>query len=43
MWAFANGHTSCMIGSHSDIMISDLIMKHENDFCLNLTQIIEAI
>ncbi len=32
-----------MIGSHADIMLSDLIMKHENNTHLNMTQVIEAL
>lgn len=42
-WPFANGYTNCMIGSHADVMISDLIMKHENNSYFNMTQIIEAL
>ena len=42
-WPLANGHTGCMIGSHADIMISDLIMKHENDSYFNMTVILEAL
>ncbi|CAF3147808.1 unnamed protein product [Rotaria socialis] len=42
-WPFANGYTNCMIGSHADILISDLIMKHENSSYLNMTQVIEAL
>ena len=44
MWPLAKGrHTGCMIGSHADITMSDLIMKHKNDSYLNLTQVIEAL
>jgi putative alpha-1,2-mannosidase len=32
-----------MIGSHADIMLSDLIMKHENNTHLNMTQVIQAL
>lgn len=42
-WPFANIYTNCMIGSHADIMLSDLIMKHENNTYLNMTQVIEAL
>ncbi|CAF1573665.1 unnamed protein product [Rotaria sordida] len=42
-WPFANGYTGCMIGSHADILISDLIMKKEHDNYLNLTQVIQAL
>ncbi|CAF3777846.1 unnamed protein product, partial [Rotaria sp. Silwood1] len=42
-WPLANGHTNCMIGSHADIILSDLIMKHEHDLHLNMTQVLEAL
>ena len=42
-WPLANGYTNCMIGSHADIMISDLITKNEHDSYLNLTQVIQAL
>jgi predicted alpha-1,2-mannosidase len=42
-WPLANGHTDCMIGSHADIIISDLIMKQEHDVHLNITQVLEAL
>ena len=42
-WPLANGYTGCMIGSHADIMISDLMMKHEHDAHLNLTQVAETL
>ncbi|CAF4654097.1 unnamed protein product, partial [Rotaria sp. Silwood2] len=42
-WPLANGHTNCMIGSHADIILSDLIMKHEHDQYLNMTQVLEAL
>ncbi|CAF3360714.1 unnamed protein product [Rotaria socialis] len=42
-WPFANGYTGCMIGSHADILISDLIMKKEHDQHLNLTQVTQAL
>ena len=42
-WPFANGYTGCMIGSHADIIISDLIMKQEHDSHLNLTQVVQAL
>ena len=42
-WPFANGYTGCMIGSHADILISDLIMKQEHDRHLNLTQVTQAL
>ncbi|CAF1412818.1 unnamed protein product [Adineta steineri] len=43
MWPFANIYTNCMIGSHSDIILSDLIMKQEHNIHLNMTQVIEAL
>jgi predicted alpha-1,2-mannosidase len=42
-WPLANGYTGCMIGSHADIMISDLMMKQEHDIHLNLTQVVETL
>ncbi|CAF3392334.1 unnamed protein product [Rotaria socialis] len=42
-WPFANIYTNCMIGSHADIMLSDLIMKREHNIHLNMTQVIEAL
>ncbi|CAF4598610.1 unnamed protein product [Rotaria sp. Silwood1] len=42
-WPLANGYTGCMIGSHADILISDLIMKKEHDNYLNLTQVTQAL
>jgi predicted alpha-1,2-mannosidase len=42
-WPFANGYTGCMIGSHADILISDLMMKQEHDTHLNLTQVVETL
>ncbi|CAF3805447.1 unnamed protein product [Rotaria magnacalcarata] len=42
-WPLANGYTGCMIGSHADILISDLIMKKEHDQHLNLTQVTQAL
>ncbi|CAM4886496.1 unnamed protein product [Rotaria socialis] len=42
-WPLANGHTNCMIGSHADIILSDLIMKREHDSHLNMTQVLEAL
>ena len=42
-WPFANGYTGCMIGSHADIMISDLVMKNEHDEHLNLTEVVQAL
>jgi hypothetical protein len=40
---FANIYTNCMIGSHADIVLSDLIIKHENNTHLNMTQVIQAL
>jgi len=42
-WEFANIYTGCMIGTHADIMISDLITKHEHDIHLNMTQVLETL
>lgn len=42
-WPLANGYTGCMIGSHADILISDLIMKKEHDPSLNFTQVVQAL
>ena len=42
-WPLANGYTGCMIGSHADIIISDLLMKQEHDAHLNLTQVVETL
>lgn len=42
-WPFANGYTGCMIGSHADIIISDLVMKKEHDAHLNFTQVVQAL
>ena len=42
-WPLANGHTDCMIGSHADIILSDLITKQEHDPYLNMTQVLEAL
>ncbi|CAF2152213.1 unnamed protein product [Rotaria magnacalcarata] len=42
-WPFANIYTNCMIGSHADIMLSDMIMKREHNIHLNMTQVIEAL
>ncbi|CAF0764417.1 unnamed protein product [Adineta ricciae] len=42
-WPFANGYTGCMIGSHADILISDLVMKKEHDNNLNFTQVIQSL
>ncbi|CAF2134616.1 unnamed protein product [Rotaria magnacalcarata] len=42
-WPLANGPTNCMIGSHADIILSDLIMKREHDSHLNMTQVLEAL
>lgn len=37
-WPFANGWTGCMIGSHADVIIADLITKMEFDSNFNLTE-----
>jgi predicted alpha-1,2-mannosidase len=42
-WPLANGYTGCMIGSHADVLISDLIMKKEHNQYLNLTQVAQAL
>ncbi|CAF0869864.1 unnamed protein product [Didymodactylos carnosus] len=42
-WPFANGYTGCMIGSHSDIILSDLIVKNEHSEFLNLSQVVQAV
>ena len=42
-WPLANGYTDCMIGSHADIMFSDLLMKQEHDSHLNLTELVEIL
>ena len=42
-WPLANGYTGCMIGSHADVLISDLIMKKEHQSNLNLTQIVQSL
>ena len=42
-WPLANGYTGCMIGSHADILLSDLLIKREHDAHLNLTQVVETL
>ncbi|CAM4787606.1 unnamed protein product [Rotaria magnacalcarata] len=42
-WPFANGYTDSMFGTHACILLSDLIMKHEHDVHLNITQVLEAL
>ena len=42
-WPLANGYTGCMIGSHADVLISDLIMKKEHRPDLNLTQVVQSL
>ena len=42
-WPLANGYTGCMIGSHADVMISDLVMKQEHNSSLNLTEVAQAL
>ncbi|CAF1458562.1 unnamed protein product, partial [Rotaria sordida] len=42
-WPLANRYTNCMIGSHADIILSNLIMKHKHDLYFNMTQILEAL
>ncbi len=42
-WPLANGYTGCMIGSHADILISDLMMKQEQDsLAISLCQSIRS-
>jgi predicted alpha-1,2-mannosidase len=42
-WPLANGYTGCMIGSHADILLSDLMMKQEHDAQLNLSQVVQTL
>ncbi|CAF4295524.1 unnamed protein product [Rotaria sordida] len=42
-WPLANRYTNCMIGSHVDIILSNLIMKHEHDLYFNMTHVLEAL
>ncbi|CAF3663915.1 unnamed protein product [Adineta steineri] len=42
-WPLANGYTGCMFGSHADVLISDLIMKKENDNNLDLKEVVQAL
>lgn len=43
-WPMANGYTGCMIGSHADVILADMIVKQDYDSKkLNTTEVMEAL